>query len=376
MQLNWNIALLLVVTFQLFFIAVFLLTSQRKGTTSNLFLGFFFLALGINIGDMLLQLTNNVKVLPLFFLLDDALLLLFGPLIYGYVKSNLQPDFKFGIKQIVHILPFVICLVALFLVYTKEVSSYEAAQTAITDGSSNAVLLVSILFYLHPLIYFGLSKSVLNKYKRSLKESFSNATKVDVKWFDFILNSIGIIWILGMVQSIMPFSPLAEYLYITLFLFVVVLFVFINRILFKALKKPHLFLQPSDELSRKYAGSNLSADKREAIAEALALQMENEKLYTNPDLNIGDLAALMDLSSKEISQTINQTFNQHFFDFVNSYRIEAAKKLLSKPELNLTVQEIMYKVGFSSKSSFNTIFKKRTGLTPSEFRNQQNPVKT
>ncbi|MGX1928314.1 helix-turn-helix domain-containing protein [Flagellimonas sp. 2504JD4-2] len=376
MELNWNIALLLVVTFQLFFIAVFLLTNQRRKTASNLFLGFFFLALGINIGDMLLQLTDNVKVLPLFFLLDDALLLLFGPLIFWYVKSNIQQDFKFGIKQIVHLLPFVICLLGLFLVYTWGVPSYEAAQTAVTDGSSSAVLLIAMLLYAHPLIYFWLSKRVLEKYKKSLKERYSNATKVDVKWFDFILNSIGVIWILGMVQSIVPFSPLAKYLYITLFLFVVILFVFINGTLFKALKKPQLFLQPSDTLTEKYAGSNLDEENRKAYAEELTRQMHQEKLYANPDLNIGDLARLMDLSSKEISQTINQTFNQHFFDFVNSYRIEEAKKLLSDSSTNLTVQEVMYDVGFSSKSSFNTIFKKKTGLTPSDFRKQQNMVKT
>ncbi|WP_420603257.1 helix-turn-helix domain-containing protein [Flagellimonas sp.] len=376
MQLDWNIALLLVVTFQLFFIAVFLLTTKNKKTTSNLFLGFFFLILGINIGDMLMQLTNTIEVFPLFFLLDDALLLLFGPLIYWYVRCNIQQDFKFGIKETLHLIPFLVCLFGLFLVYSIGQASYAEAQTMVTEGSSRIVLVVAMVLYVHPLIYFWQAKKALSGYKKSLKESYSNAIQVDVKWFDFILNSIGVIWILGMALSIIPFSSLAMYLYITLFLFVVILFLFINRILFKALKNPRLFFQPSDVLDKKYAGSNLSEDKRKAIAEELTLQMEKEKLYGNPELNIGDLAKLMDLTSKEISQTINQTFNQHFFDFVNSYRIDAAKKLLSNPEVNLTVQEIMYDVGFSSKSSFNTIFKKKTGLTPSEFRNQQNPVKT
>lgn len=61
--------------------------------------------------------------------------------------------------------------------------------------------------------------------------------------------------------------------------------------------------------------------------------------------------------------------NKHFFDFVNEYRIEKAKELLTHPERKeYTVLEILYEVGFNSKSSFNTAFKKRTGLTPTEYR--------
>ncbi|WP_431126538.1 helix-turn-helix domain-containing protein [Flagellimonas flava] len=375
MQLDWNIALLLVVTFQFFFIAVFLLTTNPGKKESNLFLGIFFLALGINIGDMLLQMTNNLGNFQLFFLLDDALLLLFGPLIYGYVRSNIQQEFKLGPREIVHVVPFLIALAVLFLIFTKGSSSYEEVQKTITLGSSNRVLLGTIILYLHPLIYFWQSKKVLDQYKMSLKESYSNASKIDVKWFDFILLSIAAIWVLGMLHSIIPFTPLRKYLFITLFLFVVLLFAFINSVLFRVLKRPQLFLQGADGWAKKYAGSNLSEDKRVEYAEVLARRMEEDSLYTNPDLNIGDLATLMDLSSKEISQIINQTFDQHFFDFVNSYRIDACKRLLSDTDSGLTVQEIMYEVGFSSKSSFNTIFKKRTGLTPTEFRNQQNPAK-
>ena len=66
---------------------------------------------------------------------------------------------------------------------------------------------------------------------------------------------------------------------------------------------------------------------------------------------------------------INETVGQNFFDFVNRYRIEEAKKLLANPaDKKITVLEVLYEVGFNSKSSFNTLFKKHTGLTPSEFK--------
>ncbi|WP_222982954.1 helix-turn-helix domain-containing protein [Flagellimonas meishanensis] len=375
MHLDWNIALLLVVTFQLFFISVFLLTIKNRKRAGNLVLGIFFLALAINIGDLLLQLTDRNHAFPLFFLLDDTLLLLFGPLVIWYVRYNMQKNFKIDLKQIIHLIPFLICLVGLFLVYSWGAPSYEEAQNAVTQGSSKAVFWVSIIFYTHPLVYFWWSKSMLNRHKNALRENYSNAVKVDLKWLDFILNSIGVIWILGMVHSIIPFSSLGEYLHISLLLFTIVLFVFINRVLFKALKKPQLFLQPLEPMTKKYAGSNLGEVLSKSLAKNLAQKMELEKLYKNPDLTISDLANLMDLSTKEVSQIINQTFGQHFFDYVNSYRIDAAKELLARKDHQMTIQEIMYEVGFSSKSSFNTVFRKKTGVTPTEFKRGQKEAK-
>jgi len=69
---------------------------------------------------------------------------------------------------------------------------------------------------------------------------------------------------------------------------------------------------------------------------------------------------------------INENTGQNFFDFVNRYRIGEAKRMLTDPtDKKITVQEILYVVGFNSKSSFNTLFKKYTGVTPSEFKNKR-----
>ena len=63
----------------------------------------------------------------------------------------------------------------------------------------------------------------------------------------------------------------------------------------------------------------------------------------------------------------NPFFN--FFDFINQFRIDEARSILKNPEKKqFTVLEILYEVGFNSKSSFNTAFKKHTGLTPTQYR--------
>jgi AraC-like DNA-binding protein len=97
--------------------------------------------------------------------------------------------------------------------------------------------------------------------------------------------------------------------------------------------------------------------------------MEKNSLHANPELNLKDLSKHLELSPRRLSYLINTFLNQNFMGFVNDYRIKKAKYLLSNPkEKGETVLEVMYVVGFNSKSSFFTIFKQKTGVTPSEFK--------
>ncbi len=98
--------------------------------------------------------------------------------------------------------------------------------------------------------------------------------------------------------------------------------------------------------------------------------MTTEEPYLNPSLTIQELAKQVKMPIKDLSVLINFHMNKHFFDFVNEYRIEKAMKILKNPlQKELTILEILYQVGFNSKSSFNTSFKKHTGKTPTDFRN-------
>jgi YesN/AraC family two-component response regulator len=99
--------------------------------------------------------------------------------------------------------------------------------------------------------------------------------------------------------------------------------------------------------------------------------MRTRRPWLEPELSLDQLSAQLSVKPRMLSQLINETLNQNFFDFVNRYRIEEAKRLLTNPvDKKITVLEVLYEVGFNSKSSFNTLFKKYTGLTPSEFKKQ------
>ena len=100
--------------------------------------------------------------------------------------------------------------------------------------------------------------------------------------------------------------------------------------------------------------------------------MTEEKPYLNEDLTSKEVAQKLNISTNHLSQVINENLGKNFFDFVNGYRVDLAKQKLSDPANNIyTIISLAYDCGFSSKSSFNAIFKKFVGVTPSEFRNKK-----
>lgn len=120
---------------------------------------------------------------------------------------------------------------------------------------------------------------------------------------------------------------------------------------------------------KKYAKSTLKEDQSEEIWNQIIHLMEEEKMYQNPTLRLNDLVNEIGKPLPHISQVINERMNMSFLDFVNQYRVEEAKKLLCDEKSQaLTILAIAYEVGFNSKTTFYTSFKKVTGQTPSEFK--------
>ena len=119
----------------------------------------------------------------------------------------------------------------------------------------------------------------------------------------------------------------------------------------------------------KYKTSALLPETVEEVLPRLLQLMEKEKIFLKADLNLKSLAQRLNVHYNYLSQIINERLNRSFNDFINSYRIEEAKKKLLDPaEKDKTILDIAYDTGFYSKSVFNTAFKKFTGMTPSEFK--------
>ena len=104
--------------------------------------------------------------------------------------------------------------------------------------------------------------------------------------------------------------------------------------------------------------------------------MNREKLYLNSSITLTEIAQKLNIAPCSLSQIINETFQQNFRDFVNKYRIEESKRLLTQLNQNLNIMGIALDAGFNSKSAFNSAFKKHTGVTPKEFKNKASHIST
>ncbi len=120
----------------------------------------------------------------------------------------------------------------------------------------------------------------------------------------------------------------------------------------------------------KYKNSTLSDNKKDKIMSDLTNLIETKKPFLDKDLTIEKLAGMLNLNGKYLSQIINEHFGENFSNFINELRIKEARRILISTEYaHLSLEAIGEMVGFHSKPSFNTAFKKYTGITPSFYKN-------
>ena len=144
-----------------------------------------------------------------------------------------------------------------------------------------------------------------------------------------------------------------------------------NPDIFKAI--PDLELKAPETDAEPLQKDSERPEKFPELKEKLLNAMQVNKPYLKSDLKISDLANLLSVPAYQLSQLINSEFFVNFYDFINKYRVEEAKKLLIEDTHNYKILSIGYEVGFNSKATFNRVFKKFTNLTPSAFKESLSP---
>ena len=376
--MNYNLGALLsfLVAFQLFFVALYLFTHKKGNKRNNTLLGIVFLLLAISLMDFTIRVSGVVMPIPLLHLIDDGFFFLYGPLLYLYVQGVVYRDFMFKKRDALHLIPYLGYSTYLIyhLIFIDIGTQSEVAKKIDTADLPAWIYLASLIIYVHIISYLWIGWRTLLKYQSIIKNKFSTIDEINLEWLSFMIKAFAGITVVAMIHNMVPVFGNVFFRYSSLILLLIVTFFFINHVLVKALNQPAIFSGIALEETEKYASSNLQQAEIEDHKAQLEKLMQDEKLYLNTELTSQELAEQLNISSKALSQVINQSFKKNFFDFVNTYRCEEVKQILNGPDKKITILEAMYQSGFNSKSSFNKEFKKLTGQTPSEFKKSKSVI--
>lgn len=335
-----------IIVFLLVLLAFFLLTAKTERKLPNSIFATFLLVTAIDLSGLFIPKTTHIWIDSL----RMASVLLQMPLYWLYVQSACYYNFKLRSQHLLHALLALACLSLLL-------------STNISPESLRLFELVAKLQYYSYIIAVFLS---LRNYRKLYQENYSDNQHITYRW----LMQTTILFLIGnsfvLLRDFISSGAQLDYLpFINLIISVFALLV-ISWFVLKALYHPKLFLGVDKNLkpilSRPPVG-----DEYQGELQALSSYMQTEKPYLDAELSLQKLAMGIDLPEKQVSHLINHHLGKHFFDYINEFRIKEAKALL-RDQRALTVLEILYEVGFNSKSSFYTAFKKETGQTPTNYR--------
>jgi AraC-like DNA-binding protein len=356
---------------QAFFLAFFFLSKENRSLKANLFHGIMLISIAFCVLEIFLNYTGYIT--KWLFLVDfsEAFAFLIGPAFYLMIVS-LTRD-RVSKKNYLHFLfaPVYLVLQLPFLLASDEVKyhaymhSYypdfphphnfgETRWFWVTDHHTEATL-ISLGIYALLGLY-----EVIRAFQIR-KESFWKPVSATLRTLRSGLLQLVTFFVLIVVVKLFNRNDTGDHL------FAAYLTIPVYLTSFRVIRQSGFFKQAHITEQQKYKRSTLTEAQQRTTLERLKSMMDTEKPFLQTDFSLPQLADRLKLSVHMVSQVINDGLGKSFFEMTAEYRVNAAKQLL-KDQPNIKIEEIAEQVGYNSKSSFNTAFKKITGKTPSEFR--------
>ncbi|WDE07700.1 helix-turn-helix transcriptional regulator [Thalassomonas viridans] len=316
-----------------------------------------------------LVLFNSESVFP-FYLVGWSLWApaTFGALLYLYLASSIK-ERRFQLRDLVFFTPFIACLLLNidFLIATEEeINRFRAVGAEF--GFSR--LISQIIVFGQAFFFIGLSVKMVTSINKQASANFTSFNPQIFNILAFILFLHLGMWILELSSTLVGGSfglTMLSDMAFVLFICFLSLFHW---------KSPKYFIieeiNSIDEIKQKSSDSSpeLDEDARQAVFEEIKAYMENHQPYLDSDMNLPAFAEQLGLSKHLISEVINKEGGKNFHGFVNEYRINQVCSLLKSEPGHIKILDIALANGFSSKSTFNNVFKLLVGKTPSQYRNE------
>lgn len=367
----WSI-LLLFGALQGIFFAVTLLLHQKGNKASNRLLAFLLFTFSLHLAEYVMVASGLYQQAPHLIGVTLPVVFLIGPLYYLYAVSLLQENFYIDLKRALHFIPAILCYLLLPPFYAKPAAAKIVFLAGIIkSGYVSFPLDQFILLALSTcqmLVYFYLTFTVLQNFEENFMRESASTEILNVSWLkkiSFWFSLYMMLFFIAYFQLFLLKAHRQEIFYAVM----LILSGFIHAVGYHAIKQPEIFsgakIKPA---TPKYQKTALPEQKSKIYLEKLLHIMREKKPFLNPELKLSDLAETLEIATNQLSQVINAELNKNFFDFINEYRVEEAKRRLVDAQFeHYSILAIALEVGFNNKASFNRVFKKHTTLTPSGF---------
>ncbi|GEM_PF-3767265 len=319
-----------------------------------------------------LQVAKDVSAFgwhPAAYLGLQGTCLFLGPTVYFYTLYMLGLDtnsvykagrhYRVGVIYLLVVLP-----VVLFIPNSPSISQFVTPPLAVA-------IVYTLLFaqLYHVLWYFQRSRRRIRLEKES-HTSIGQASSQRQKWL-FRLTIALTVTVLAFLLPLLFLTAFSDTSILSFlkYGFLLSLSLGLNIVTIKSFNYPEIVLSLP---ALKYADSNLSVNSFQSIQTKLGSFMSQQRPYLDSELKLNEMARMMTVRPAHLSQVINDQYGKNFSEYINSYRINEAKRLLKEDkDQDLSMYEVALDAGFNSKATFNRVFKQMTGTTPTRFRNSE-----
>lgn len=375
----------------------------QQNVKANRWLGFFVFTIGCAFISIYMIKTRTDISNGFLFKSFNSLQFLLAPSLFISILYFVKPAKRFRKTDWLNFIPFAfyVCAENIWQFGKESISTYP-----LFDISKNVSFLVRDILPFLTIFYLVKSCTVLVKHKVNLKLVSSSIDQINLGWlvqFLFILSLTVIIWVNDALFELPLLTEATPFVYAGAIFFLAyfsikqkTIFAFkekdireISEVLEienhkTEVKESSLVEAAKDEDAKKdnieVLETTIGKSKQKRLSEEqianlsgkLLSLMESEKLFLDNDLNLPTVAERLGVSIHETSFLINETTKDNFYNFINKYRVDEAKKLLTSSQMDeLNILGIAFASGFNSKTTFNTAFKKWVGVSPTNYAKEQ-----
>lgn len=339
---------------------------KRPIDNTRYILGFLLFILLVNLLEFLLLSSSYYIYFPHLVYVSQPFLFLLGPLFYFYIITQTQIKLRFSYTHLLHTIPFLLALIYNGSWYL-ETTEYKLLvfERNLSNQNSEVSIKGAIYAFIHigqVLVYLISSLNYLRMFNADSKPSRKKLSFL--KGFSVTFTFYWILQLLGLISIII----FRIYTFEIDYVLALANSFFIQGLTLHIILNPHSVFTVTSKA--RYGNSSLDNTHYNTLLTEINQLLKRDEIYLESELTLEQFSRKLSINKNYISQIINQEFGINFNDFINNFRIEKAKELLENPENDeQKLLAVAFDTGFNNKTSFTRVFKKKTGMTPSEYRN-------